>query len=420
MSILIHSAQIIDPQSSFHLKKKNILISESGIIRYIGSDTPEAKKKIEGKNLKVSPGWFDLRANFNDPGMEYKEDLNSGRQTAAAGGFTGVALLPNTNPTVESKNEIGYITAGNTTAVTQVYPYGAITKSCKGEELTEMLDMHAAGAVAFTDGEKPVWHTDIFLKTLLYLRKLDALLINKPEDKYLNAFGTMHEGKVNTVLGMKGMPRIAEEVMIKRDLQILEYAGGRLHFSNISSAESVKMIRKAKKNGLRVTCDVAAYSLIWEDKMVADYETCFKLNPPLRELNDIRALEKGLFDGTIDAITTSHSPQDKESKRLEFDHAEFGITGLQTFFSLLLTKYSWDEVLMLMDKFTINPRKILGLEIPAIAEGQKANLTLFDPDGEWTFTDEVNLSKSDNNPLRNQKLKGTIIGVLNNGRSFFN
>jgi dihydroorotase len=352
--------------------------------------------------------------------MEYKEDLQSGRKTAAAGGFTGVALLPNTHPTIESKNEIHYLTTGNVSAVTQVYPYGAVTKSCKGEELTEMLDMHAAGAVAFTDGEKPVWHTDIFLKTLLYLRKFDGLLINKPEDKYLNAFGTMNEGKVNTVLGMKGMPKIAEEVMIKRDLQILEYAGGRLHFSNISSAESVRMIRNAKKSGLRVTCDVAAYNLIWEDKMVGDYDTCFKLNPPLREQNDIRALEKGLLDGTIDAITTSHSPQDKESKRLEFDHAEFGITGLQTFFSLLLSKYSWKEVLRLMEKFTVNPRKILGLEVPAIAEGQKANLTLFDPEGEWIFTDEVNLSKSDNNPLRNTKLKGTIIGVLNNGRIFFN
>ena len=420
MSILIHSAQIIDPQSPYHLKKKNILISESGIIRYIGNDTPDAKKRIESKNLKVSVGWFDLRANFNDPGLEYKEDLRSGRQTAAAGGFTGVALLPNTNPAIESKNEIRYLTEGNATAVTRVYPYGAVTKSCKGEELTEMLDMHAAGAVAFTDGEKPIWHTDIFLKTLLYLRKFDGLLINKPEDKYLNAFGTMNEGKVNTVLGMKGMPKIAEEVMIKRDLLILEYAGGRLHFSNISSAESVKMIRNAKKKGLRVTCDVAAYNLIWEDKMVADYDTCFKLNPPLREQADIRALEKGLLEGTIDAITTSHSPQDKESKRLEFDHAEFGMTGLQTFFSLLLSKYSWKEVLKLMDKFTASPRKILGLEMPAIAEGQKADLTLFDPDGEWTFTDEANWSKSDNNPLRNTTLKGKVIGVLNNGRSFFN
>lgn len=420
MSILIRSAQIIDNRSPFHLKKKNILISENGIIRHIGNDLPDAKKIITGKNLKVSPGWFDLRVQFNDPGMEYKEDLNSGRQTAAAGGFTGVALLPNTLPVIQSKNDIRYVRAANDTAVTQVYPYGAITKSCKGEELTDILDMHEAGAVAFTDGEKPVWHADIFLKTLLYLQKFDGLLIDKPEDKFLNAFGTMNEGKVNTILGMKGMPKIAEEIIIKRDLQILEYAGGRLHFSNISSAESVKMIRDAKKKGLRVTCDVAAYNLIWEDKMVNDYDTCYKLNPPLRELVDIQALEKGLADDTIDAITSSHSPQDTESKRLEFDHAEFGITGLQTFFSLLLGKYPWEDIIPLIEKFTLNPRKVLGLETPAISEGQKADITLFDPTAEWTFMDEVNLSKSDNNPMRGKTLKGKIIGTLNNGRSFLN
>ncbi len=420
MSILIKSAQIIDSHSPLHLKKKNILISERGLIKYIGNELPGAKKTVTGKNLKVSPGWFDLRANFNDPGLEFKEDLQSGRQTAAAGGFTGVALLPNTEPVIQSKNDIRYLTEGNDYALTQVYPIGAVTKSCKGEELTDILDMHAAGAIAFTDGEKPIWHTDIFLKTLLYLHKFNGLLINKPEDKYLNAFGTMNEGKVNTVLGMKGMPKLAEEIMIKRDLQILEYAGGRLHFSNISAAESVKLIRQAKKSGLKVTCDVAAYNLIWDDKMVSDYDTCYKLNPPLREQPDIRALEKGLADGTIDAITTSHSPQDKESKRLEFDHAEFGITGLQTFLSLLRIKYSWKQVLSLMDKFTANPRIILGLDSPGIAEGQKANLTIFDPDANWMFTNEANFSKSDNSPLLGSKLKGKIIGTLNNGRSFFN
>jgi len=420
MSILIKSAQIIDSQSPHHLKKRNILISERGLINYIGNELPDAKKTVTGKNLKVSPGWFDLRVNFNDPGLEYKEDLDSGRQTAAAGGFTGVALLPNTEPVIHSKNDIRYLTSGNASALTQVYPLGAVTKSCKGEELTEILDMHAAGAIAFTDGEKPIWNTDIFLKTLLYLQKFDGLLINKPEDKYLNAFGTMNEGKVNTVLGMKGMPKLAEEIMIKRDLQILEYSGGRLHFSNISAAESVKLIRQAKKSGLKVTCDIAAYNLIWEDKMVIDYDTCFKLNPPLREQPDIRALEKGLADGTIDAITTSHSPQDKESKRLEFDHAEFGITGLQTFLSLLMSKYNWKHVLSLIDKFTTNPRTILGLDSPSIAENQKANLTIFDPEAEWEFSNEINLSKSDNNPMLGNKLKGKVIGALNNGRSFFN
>ncbi len=420
MSILIKSALILAPGSPHHRKKKNIFISDAGVIKHIGKDTPDATRIVEGKNLMVSIGWFDMRANFNDPGNEHKEDLESGLKTAAAGGFTGVALLPNTKPCIETKNDVSYLTSKNKQSITQVYPLGAVTKGCKGEDLTEMLDLHAAGAVAFTDGEKSIWNTDILLKSLLYLQKFDGLLINKPEDKYLTAFGTMNEGVTSTWLGLKGMPGIAEEIMVKRDIELLKYAGGRLHFSNISTTKSADKIARAKKKGLNVTCDVAIPNLIFDETLLADYDTNYKVNPPLRTKTEIKALIKALTKGEIDVIVSSHTPQDEESKKLEFDMAEFGMLGLQTFFPLLLRLVNGITLESLLEKITVNPRRILGLPMPQITEGEKAELTIFDPTVEWTYDEKVNYSKSVNSPLLGQKLKGMTLGVVNNCRSFFN
>jgi dihydroorotase len=420
MSILIKSAQIIDERSPLHQKKKNIFISDSGVIKHIGAKTPEASRVIEGKNIMVSMGWLDMQANFNDPGMEYKEDLNSGKKAAEAGGFTGVVLVPNTDPCIESKNDVSYLLSGNQNSVTRIYPMGAVTKSCKGEDLTEMLDMCHAGAVAYSDGEMPIWNTDILLKTLLYLQKFKGLLINRPEDKYLTAFGTMNEGTVSTMLGMKGMPNIAEEIMIRRDIELLAYAGGRLHVSNISSAESVKLIKAAKKRGLDITCNVAVYNLIWSDEKVGNYDSNYKVNPPLRENSDIKALDKGLEEGVIDVIVSAHTPQDEENKKLEFDHAAFGMTGLQTFMPLLIQKYGKNGFLKLIDKFTTNPRTILGLDLPEIKENEKAELTVFDPDAEWTYSMDNNFSKSTNSPLLGERLKGKVLATISNGRSYVN
>lgn len=418
MSILIKSAQVLDEHSPFHLQKVNILISESGVIKYIGPEQPASRRVVEGHNLKVSIGWFDMRANFSDPGFEHKEDLQSGCRAAASGGFTGVALLPNTKPVVESKNEIAYLKAGSASSVTQVFPYGAVTKGTLGEDLTEMLDMHSAGAVAFTDGEKPIWNTDILLKTLLYLQKFNGLLINRPEDPHLSAFGMMHEGPMSTSLGLKGLPRLAEELMVRRDIELLKYAGGRLHFANLSTAGSVELVRKAKKHGLNVTCDVAVYNLMWDDSALADYDTNLKVNPPLREASDIRALERGISEEHIDVIVSSHSPQDTESKRLEFDHAEFGMTALQTFYPIVLRKSGEELFLVYLRKFTQNPRLLLGLPMPIIREEEKANITVFDPDQEWVFDDKTNLSKSVNSPLFGKKLRGKVIAAINNGKSY--
>jgi len=415
MKLLIKDALILHKGSSFHRKKSDILIS-NGKIRKIQKDLDEEGVVIRGKHLMVSIGWFDMRANFSDPGQEHKEDIISGCNTAAAGGFTGVALLPNTKPAIQSKNDIGYILAKAASCLTDVYPYGSVTKDNKGEEITDMIDQQAAGAIAFTDGENPIWNTDIMLKALLYVEKFHGLIINIPQEKYLNFLGHMHEGHTSTILGTKGLPRIAEEIMIERDLRILEYAGGKVHFSNISSEESVKLIRRAKRNGLNVTCDIAAHQIAFNDTDLIDFDTNLKVNPPFREKNDINALLKGLEDGTIDIIVSSHSPQDTESKVLEFDHADFGITGLQTVFPILVDKLGANGWEVYLDKLTTNPRNRLALPIPGIEIGAEANITVFDPSMEWTFDASSNLSKSLNSPFLGKKLKGKIISVINKGK----
>ncbi|MGF1638827.1 MAG: dihydroorotase family protein [Cyclobacteriaceae bacterium] len=421
MSILIKSALVIAPNSSYHLERLNLLIDQNGQIEYIGKKDQPADTIISSADLHVSIGWFDMRADFCDPGYEHKEDLISGANAAAAGGFTEVALLPNTKPCIQSKNDIRYLTRSNAYNLVKIHPYGAVTLGCKGDELTEMIDMFEAGAVAFTDGKNPVWNTDILVKTLQYLQKFDGLLLTKPEDKFLTAFGTMNEGYHSTLLGMKGIPKLAEEIMIMRDLKLLQYAGGKIHFSNISSAESVKLIRNAKKKGLQVSCDVSAAHLYFDDSALLEYDTNYKVDPPLREERDIRALERGLRDDIIDVIVSSHVPEDEESKKLEFDLAENGMLGLQTLYPIIASKNEEEiDKVKFLEKITNNPRKLLGLEIPEITKGALANLTLFDPSVSWIYDKKTNQSKSENSPLLGKKLQGKVIGVIRGAHAKFN
>ncbi len=415
MKILIHSVKIISKGSPHHLKKRNVLIS-SGRISEIGDKNYQADKVIDADGMLLSIGWMDLGTYAGDPGLEFKEDLISVGKSAAAGGFTEIVLLPNTHPTVQTKNEISYITQSNATRLVQLQVMAAVTKNCKGEELTEMIDLHESGAVAFSDGLKSVWHTDIFLKSLQYLQKFDGLLIDHPEDNWLNLFGQMNEGINSTSLGLKGMPRIAEEVATRKNLELLEYAKGRLHFSRISTAKTVDMIRSAKKKGLNVTCDITSYQALLDDSLLNDFDTNYKLNPPLREKSDNEALIKGLKDGTIDILTTGHLPQDDESKLLEFDQADFGMINLQTFASQITSLSKFVDIDVLLEKVTSAPRKILNMEIPLIAVDEKANLTLFDPNAEWTFTHKENLSKSKNSPWLGKELKGKAVAVFNNNK----
>jgi dihydroorotase len=418
LKILIQSAKILCPTSSFHQKKKNVLIN-NGRIAEIGDKNFGADKVIDAEGMLLTTGWFDLGAFVGDPGLEHKEDLQSLARTAQAGGFTEVAVLPNTQPVIQSKNEASFITRDNASRLTQIYPMAAVTRNCKGEELTEMIDLHEAGAVAFTDGLHSIWHTDIFLKALQYLQKFQGVVVDRPEDIWLNRFGQMHEGVNSTILGLKGMPRIAEEVTIARNIELLAYAGGKLHLSRLSTAKAIDQVRAAKKKGLHITCDITSYQPLLDDSMLSDFDTNYKVNPPLREQKDNDALIKGLKDGTIDVLCSGHLPQDDESKFLEFDMAEFGIINMQTFaaqLSSLSEHISWDELVV---KMTDNPRRILGMEIPTIEVDAKANITLLDPSREWMFTSEANLSKGKNSPWLGQKLKGKAVGAINNNRHWF-
>lgn len=417
MSFLLKSVTIYDQASRFHKKKLNVLI-DKGKIAYIGKDAPNAKTIIEVKGGILSTGWFDMNASFGDPGLEHKEDLVSGLSAAAAGGFTGVGLLPNTKPVTQTKNAVSYLKSHNTTSLTQVFPYASVTVDTKGEDLTEMIDLDAAGAAAFTDGVEPIWHTDILLKSLQYLQKFDGLLITRPEDVHISKFGVMHEGPESTILGMKGIPNLAEDIIIQRDLQLLEYTAGKIHFSNISSAKSIDLIKKAQKKGLKVSCDVAAYQTAFVDADLDSFDTNLKVKPPFRSAKDNSALIKGLNDGTIEVITSSHKPEDEESKKLEFDLAEFGIISLQTVGHNLVAlseKIEWE---ILIEAITSAPRKLLNLDLPKIEEGEPANLTLLDPQKIWELNSQTNLSKSDNSPYWESKLTGQVIATFANGKSY--
>lgn len=421
MKILIRSAKIICKSSEFHGQTKDVFI-ENGIISQIGDFVDiEVDEVIEGDDICVSVGWFDMRVHAKEPGHEYKESLESMEQTALAGGFSEIALLPNTHPVVQTRESVNYLKRSGEKV--KFHPMAAVTLKCEGKDFTEMIDLHQAGAVAFTDGEHPIQNPDIFLKSLQYLTQFGGLLINHPEDTNLTHFGQMHDGTVSTFLGMKGMPQMAEEIMVMRDMKLLEYVletpfsqgftdKSILHFSCISSAQTINLVRMGKEMGLPISCDVAAHQLCFTENDLTDFDTNLKVNPPFRTQEDIEALWEGLADGTIDVIVSDHNPQDEESKKLEFDMAEFGIIGLETVFAAINTNNEKLSIEEIIEKITDNPRKILRLKSPKIKEGAKANLTVFAPNQEWVYEEKNIISKSKNSPFIGKKLKGKVIKVI--------
>jgi len=329
--------------------------------------------------------------------------------------------LPNTKPVVQTKESIAYYKGFAKTQAVDILPAAAITKNCEGKDFTEMLDLHHAGAIAFTDGDHPLWNADILLKTLQYLYPIDGLLMNRPEETTLALFGQMHEGIESTLLGMKGIPSTAEELIIMRDLKLLEYAYSQitekkenpaLHFSTISTARAVELIREAKAKGVPVSCDIAAHQLAFTDADLKEFDTNLKVNPPFRAKSDIEALLAGLADGTIDAIVSDHNPHDEESKNLEFDMADFGIIGLETAFSVANT-YGQLPIEALIEKLTTNPAVLLRLTSNTISEESPANLTVFNPEQEWIFTEKDIRSKSKNTPFIGHSLKGKVLAIVN-------
>ncbi len=405
--IYFKNLEVIFPGNAFHGKKINLLVKDGKL--YPNAENTHQAEEVDATGMMVSPGWLDMRSQFCDPGLEHKEDLLSGAESALAGGFSGVGLLPNTEPVIDGKNGIIYILNRTASLALDVYPYGAVTTGTKGKQLSEMYDMSNAGAIAFTDGDEPIWHSGILLKSLQYVQPINKLIINKAYDPYLAKEGVVHEGKNSTSAGLKGIPAISESISIQKNLEILRYAGGKMHFSLVSTKDGVELIKKAKKEGLNVTCDVAVHNLVLNDETIELFDTNYKVFPPLRSEEHRKALIKGLKDGTIDCVVTDHHPQDIESKRLEFDLAEFGIIGHQTCYALLDSVLEDSEI---VEKLAVNPRKILGLELPKFEEGAIANLTIYSKE-RWTYTEKNNQSKSLNSPYLNQEMNGKAHYVIN-------
>ncbi len=418
MLLLLKNVHIFDGKSES--KPQDILIKD-GRIAEIGAQivAPKNAEVWESAKLCVSPGWMDIGVQVCDPGYEHREDMRTALAASAAGGYTAIACFANTSPAVHSKSEVLYIKnkAAGLQSPVSVHPIGAISLGCEGKDLAELMDMHSAGAVAFSDGNKAVQDAGLLLRAIQYVQSFKGLVFNEPYHKSIAPGGQMHEGLMSTSLGLKGIPALAEELMVQRDLSLLEYAGGRLHIHLISTAKSVDMIRAAKKAGKQVTCSVAVANLCFSDEKLSDFDSNWKILPPLRSPADNKALLQGLADGSIDFICSNHIPWDEEAKNLEFSYADFGMTGLETCFALCRTFLGKSmSINDLVEKIACAPRRMLGLPVTTLKVGEAADLTVFDPDAEWVYAEKTMRSKSKNSPFLGQKLKGKVIGVVNEGK----
>lgn len=410
---LLKKVKLYDSHSPFHQKVIDILI-EQGKIRALGPGLEqEGARVFQMEGACVSMGWADVGVFAGEPGHEHREDLESIAEAAAAGGFTEIVCLPNTRPALDNKSTVNFVRKAGARLPVTIHPLGAISRGCEGKDLTELFDMSRAGAVAFTDGLHPVQDSGLMLRALQYVKGVDGLVLNSPHDLSLAQNGQMHEGTVSTSLGMKGLPPISETLILQRDLWLTEYAQSRLHVQGVSTVASVKLIREARKTGLKVTASVPVLNLCFTHEELAHFDENFKVLPPLREEKDQKALWEGLRDGALDFIHSNHLPWDVESKVCEFPYAAFGASTLETLFPILMT-YNPGAVPLakLIDLLTLAPRNVLKLDIPTIAVGRKANLTIFHPAKKWTYDREQVRSKSYNSPLLGKELQGKVIGII--------
>ncbi|ASZ13510.1 dihydroorotase [Chitinophaga pendula] len=412
MHILLKKVQIVAPASKFHGQQQDILIKD-GIIRRIGQDiSADGAQVVSGEQLHVSTGWMDVFAHFCDPGQEHKEDLISGMAAAAKGGYTTVMAMPNTQPAISTKPQVAYILSKSQQGPVKVLPIGAATKQTEGTSLAEMYEMQEAGAVAFSDGTKPIQSPGIMLKALQYVKAFDGIIIQVPDDQSISAHGLMHEGVFSTQLGMPGKPALAEELIIQRDLELARYTDSRIHFTGISTRQSVALIKRAKGEGIKVTCSVTPYHLSLTDAHLYNYDTHLKVNPPLRTAEDVEALQAAVKEGVIDCFATHHLPQEWDAKQVEFEYAKNGMIGLESAFGVLRKHLPAVSLEQLITMLTIQPRNIFNIPIPAIEEGAAANLTVFHPDEEWEFRVADIASRSKNSAYIGASLKGRVKGII--------
>lgn len=418
MNILLKSVKIVNESTpDIHLKKRDILI-KNGIIEAIGTslEAPSKAKVISQKNLHVSLGWFDSGVSFGEPGYEERETIANGLMTAAKSGFTDIVLNTSSNPTPDSSSDIIFLKNAAKEALTRLYPLGNLTVKGDGDVLAELFDMKNAGAVGFYDFKSPVKNANLLKIALQYAQNFDGLIFSFPMDKSISGKGIVNEGITSTRLGLKGIPAMSEELQIARDLFLLEYAGGKLFIPTISTEKSVKLIADAKKKGLQVICSVAAHNLSTTDEVLQDFDTKYKVLPPLRTKADTKALLKGLGNGTIDMVTSDHTPLNVELKQVEFDNAEYGSLGLESSFGVLNSLLNVEATINLLTK----GRAVFNIETPELKSGEPACLTLFNPEETYEFTNDHIYSSSKNAMALGQTLKGRVLGTISNNQLVLN
>ena len=426
MTVLIKNGRVIDPTNDLD-EPKDLLI-DKGKIKALESPgkinigTGEKPSIIDAKDCVVCPGLIDMHVHFREPGFEYKETIESGCRSAAAGGFTSVAVMPNTNPVNDTRSVTEHILSlARTEGIINVYAIAAITRNLAGERLSEMADLKDAGAIAFSDDGRPVMNNELMRRAFEYSKMFKLPLIQHSEMLDLTEGGCMNEGIVSTELGLKGMPAEAEDIMVYRDIALLEKTGGRLHVAHISSKNSVDLVRQAKSRGLSVTCEVAPHHFTLTDEAVRGYDTNTKMSPPLRTISDVDAIKKGLKDGTIDIIATDHAPHDIVDKQVEYQNACFGIVGLET--ALPLSLKLVDEKILsmseLIKKLTSTPAGIFNLSSGNLSLGNDADILIFNPNFEYSIDISKFHSKSKNSPFDGWKVKGKVIRTLVRGKTVY-
>jgi len=417
--LLIKNGHVVDPATGID-RVCHILI-ENGRISRIDEDIGNISdcEVIDATNLLVVPGLIDLHTHLREPGFEYKETIKTGTRAAAAGGFTSVCCMANTNPVNDTQAVTRFIlNKARTEGVVNVYPVGAITRGCRGKEITEMGDLKDAGCVAFSDDGMPVMDSMVMRRAMEYVKMLDLPIISHCEDINLSADGVMNEGLVSTELGLKGIPSISEDVMVERDIMLAKLTGAKLHIAHVSTAGAVDIIRKAKKEGIHVTAETCPHYLFLTDEAVRGYDTNMKMKPPLRTRKDVEALLEGLQDGTIDIIATDHAPHAREEKEREFDMAPFGIVGLETALSLImqLVRDGFISLKEMIMKMSTIPARIIGIDRGTIQEGKVADITIIDPEMSWVVRASEFFSKGKNTPFEGWEMKGKAVTTIVEGK----
>jgi len=420
MTILLRQVKIADQHSPFNGQVKDILLQDAVLISIQDHYEGKADQIVDIPGTIVSTGWIDPFTHFCDPGYEHRETLVTGAAAAQAGGFTTVFVVPNTQPVVDNKTQVNYIIQQNQQLPIHVLPIGALSKKIEGKDLSEMIDMHHAGAVASSDGLYPVQSTLLFLKALQYVKTFDGVVIQMPIDKSLGSLGLMNEGITSTQLGLPGIPAIAEELMIARDIELLKYTNSKLHITGVSTAKGMALIEAGKKVGLALTCSVTPYHLYFNETDLTTYDTLLKVFPPLRTKSDQAALLDAVERGVVDCISSHHQPQDWDGKTIEFEYAKAGIASIETTYSTinhLLPKLKEDAIANLLSN---NARSIFNLGSKTIQEGQVVELTMFNRDIETTQSKLASKSKSANNPFWDKPLKGKVVATYVKGKLHLN